>query len=194
METPLVQEDGYFAAEYLGFAVGMGMIWLVASQTPLMLVEYWVKPNRWASIVEILLGLQNTTVVGHTLWTQYAFTSMAYGSQAVFGTMFILFLLAFIQKTNFQKAYYMGMTYLTYISWALGAWVLTAFILGATLDDEMGGVDEIGYNIMYGLIYVAVMISLQMGAGYGLGPKTAEYYRWMDQEWWMQEEDMEMDM
>ena len=46
---------------------------------------------------------------------------------------------------------------------------------------------------MYGLIYVAVMIAMQMGAGYGLGPGAMDYYRWADQEWWVNEDDMEMD-
>ena len=110
--------------------------------------------------------------------------------------MTLLWLLAFIQKPKFQHVYYKGIEIINYIGWALGLWVLIAFILGAdeVITNPYGENDTIGYNIMYGLIYVAVMIAMQMGAGYGLGPGAMDYYRWADQEWWVKEDDMEMDV
>ena len=76
-----------FVDEYLGHAVGLGVIWLAMSQIPLWMVEYWAKENRWLPITYVWAGKTylGTDGAGHTTWTRYAFQSMAYGTLGLFG-------------------------------------------------------------------------------------------------------------
>ena len=86
--TPVVQE--YFEDEYIGHAIGLGLMWLVMSQAPFWMVEYWVLPGTWAPQVYIngagtIICSSDRSFWGRNSWTRWAFQSMAYGSLGLFG-------------------------------------------------------------------------------------------------------------
>merc|ERR1712004_741701 len=146
--TPLVlqEEETNWAA--LGWTIGMGAVYLLSAILPLSIVEqyYFLSP------AQILLygGVWNPTA-----WTSYAFYAMEWGSLGLFGTMFVLWGLAFIPS-------------------------LAGIILGAYI--QTGGLvvgvytSTIGWNIAYGLIYSCSMIGLELLVDYLFKPMACDWY------------------
>ena len=168
--TPLVlqEEDTNWAA--LGWTIGMGCIYILAAVLPLSIVEsyYFISPaqmliNGWTSL--------------NSPWTNYAFYAMEYGSLALFGTMFVLWGLAFIPG-SLADVFLEAIPISIYISYGLAAFVLTAFILGCYVGWGFTVyTNTIGWNIAYGLIYSASMIGLELLVDYLFKPMACDWYQ-----------------
>lgn len=170
--TPLVlqEEETNWAA--LGWTIGMGAVYLLSAILPLSIVEsyYFLSP------AQILLhGVWNPTA-----WTSYAFYAMEWGSLGLFGTMFVLWGLAFVPSLSdiFLEAIPISI----YVSYGLAAFVLTAFILGAYIQTGgliIGGyyTSSIGWNLAYGLIYSCSMIGLELMVDYLFKPAACDWYQ-----------------
>ena len=39
--------ESYFADEYLGYSVGVGIFWIVGALTPIICQEFWLKPSSF---------------------------------------------------------------------------------------------------------------------------------------------------
>ena len=176
METPLVLE-GENNMAHLGWSIGMGMIYVIAAVLPVAIIDsiYFLSPMAIAEFF-----LTNGTIYSHTAWTDYAFYSMSYGSLALFGTMSILWLIAYIPNETIQGIYIEAIPIATWISYGLAAWVITALILGVYLNDDfwVAGVspDSIGWNIGYGLIFSGCMIGLEIMVEFLFLPEACNYY------------------
>ena len=169
--TPLVlqEEETNWAA--LGWTIGMGAVYLLSAILPLSIVEqyYFLSP------AQILLygGVWNPTA-----WTSYAFYAMEWGSLGLFGTMFVLWGLAFIP--SLAGIFLEAIPISIYVSYGLAAFVLTAFILGAYI--QTGGLvvgvytSTIGWNIAYGLIYSCSMIGLELLVDSLFKPMACDWY------------------
>ena len=171
METPLVFEEGNGAA--LGWSVGMGMMYVIAMIIPVAVIEstYFLSPT--AILENALMGI----IILHNSWTNYAAYSMEYGSLAIFGTMTVLWLLAYIPNETFANIYISAIPIATYISYGLALWVLTAFILGGVLEESLFiTTDTIGWNIGYGLIFTGCMIGLEILVEYMFLGEACAYY------------------
>ena len=169
-----------YTTEYLGWAIGVGLIWAVASQVPYNVFRFWVFPGAWIPEVVYLANQWNKVTDGLSMWTRVAWESMAYGSEAIFGSMTLMWLLAFIPNKDIAKAYQWTMDIGILLSWGLCLWVITAFILGGVITDgvadEIATDDDIGFNVMYGLIYTALVIGFEALAEYALQPNAIKYY------------------
>ena len=81
-ELGVPTNESYFADEYLGYSIGTGIFWIVATIAPIICQEYWLKPaSTYEDNVEIawdyvefvfsaFITLYPT--VGLTLWTRIA--------------------------------------------------------------------------------------------------------------------------
>ena len=169
----------------------MGLLWAILAETPYVMFTTWIKPTRWMFESIYVIGAEVVTKKGYNMWTRLAFESMAFGSQALFGILALMWLLAYIQSPNLQEAYFKAMHVGSWISYALVAWVLTAFIVGGIDVNEVYYDNALGFNIMYGCIFAVAVIGFELIAAYAFGEGAMKYYKWDEQEWWNHEEDME---
>ena len=42
--------ESYFADEYLGYSVGVGIFWIVGAITPIICQEFWLKPSNFYAV------------------------------------------------------------------------------------------------------------------------------------------------
>ena len=208
-ELGVPTNESYFADEFLGYSVGTGIFWIIATVAPIICQEYWLKPESdykdgdmiaWdyeEFYVSVNIGYLYPTV-GLTLWTRIAWQAMSYGSAGVFGLLTISWLLAYIKKPWFQKAYYMSASILTIVSWVLSLFVAAAFTVGGLVTDNADAEPKrLAFNMIYMAVYVVGVIVVDLIVFLGMGEGLVKFYKWDEQEWWggneQGEEDVDVD-
>ena len=73
---PIVKYDTGHKGEYAGYAVGLGLTWFFCALVPFLIVEYWVKPNGWIPVTQIVPGNLTVITEGISAWTRYAWMSV----------------------------------------------------------------------------------------------------------------------
>ena len=64
-----------------------------------------------------------------------------------------------------------------YVSWALFLWIIVAFIVGGVIkEDGTNTLTDLGFNILYGLVYTVFMVGFEMLGIYAFQPKALEFY------------------
>ena len=82
-ELGVPTNESYFADEFLGYSIGTGILWLVSTITPIICMEYWLKPVSDYKDTEIAwdyvefvfnanAGIILYPTLGLTLWTRIA--------------------------------------------------------------------------------------------------------------------------
>ena len=80
-ELGVPTNESYFADEFLGYSIGTGIFWLIATIAPIICQEYWLKPASDYKDVEIAwdyvefvfsASITLYPTVGLTLWTRIA--------------------------------------------------------------------------------------------------------------------------
>ena len=74
--------ESYFAEEYLGYSVGVGIFWIIGTITPILCQEFWLKTSEfykeeggadiaigWDPIDQEVFGVTYYVQVGLTKWT-----------------------------------------------------------------------------------------------------------------------------
>ena len=135
---------------------------------------------------------------GLTLWTRIAWMAMSYGSAAIWGLLTISWLLAYIRKPWFQKAYYMSASILTIVSWVLALFVAAAFTVGGLVtDNENAEPLRLSFNMIYMSVFVVAVVVIDLIVFLGMGEGLVKFYKWDEQEWWggieQSEEDVDVD-
>ena len=77
--------ESYFADEYLGYSVGVGIFWIVGAITPILCQEFWLKTDSfyeevngtdqylaWDSVSLEFGGITFYPTKGLTTWTKIA--------------------------------------------------------------------------------------------------------------------------
>ena len=209
-ELGVPTNESYFADEFLGYSIGTGIFWLIGTLAPIICQEYWLKPASDYGVGDSLLiawdyvefEFSSTIFIyptaGLTLWTRIAWMAMSYGSAAIFGLLTISWLLAYIKKPWFQKAYYMSASILTIISWVLSLFVAAALTVGGLVtDNETAEPKRLAYNMIYLAVYTVGVIVVDLIVFLGMGEGLVKFYKWDEQEWWggndQGEEDIDVD-
>ena len=123
---------------------------------------------------------------------------MSYGSAAIWGLLTISWLLAYIKKPWFQKAYYMSTSILTIISWVLALFVAGAFTYGGLVTGNEDSMPKrLAFNMIYMSVFVVGVIVVDLIVFLGMGEGLVKFYKWDEQEWWggneQGEEDVDVD-
>ena len=200
--------DSYFGDEYLGYSIGTGLFWVVGMITPITMMYAWLMPESYYGTINYLglgqdkpiniawnyvsltvLSTEFPMVYGLTLWTRIAWYFMAIGSTAIYGTLTVFWLLAYIKDPWFQKAYFKSTGICTIASWVLSVLVAIFFIVGAVVtDNETLEPKQLVNNMVYMTVFVVAVIVVDLIVYLGMGEQVMNYYKWDQQDWWNGEE------
>ena len=109
--------------------------------------------------------------------TGVGFSLMTWVNELVFGTIFILYTIAYIHEQKYQHAYFRTIQALVPATWANCLVANIMFVIGIFWDENP-------IYIIYPIVYDVFFFMFGAIIYYVLGPKMALYYRWNEQSWW----------
>ena len=158
-------QHSYWGDSPVGSTIWLGFFWALCGSwgVDIAVAFDWVKKDY-----------------GFNDWTQFAWDAMAYGLPAVFGPLFIIWLLAYIKTENhiMQKVYYYAITYLNIAAWALLLWINIDFIVGGFME---GG--KI-WNLVIAITLDVTFFVWQAIAFFVVKPRATKWYRWDEQDYY----------
>ena len=189
----------YFDNDYFGYTVGTGIFWIIGTVTPIIMMEFWLKSESfykndssgiprnkaWDYVVFTLGAYKKTQVYGLTEWTKIAWMAMGYGSAGIWGLLSLIWMLSYVKKPSYQKAYFKSLNILTIVSWILAIFVAAAFLVGALVtDDEETMPKELVFNMIYASVFVVAVIVVDLIVYLGMYEQNILYYKVYERDWW----------
>ena len=150
---------------YLNYAAWTGFLWALISQMGFGVMEWFYFHEDWSYL----------TGVGVEMFT--------WGMELVYGTIFIMWSLAFINDINWGRYYFRTVQWLVPASWAVAIAANVCILLGAI------GSEDDPIILLYPFGYDLIFVGLGAIIYFGLGQGNVNYYRWDEQTWWNNEDD-----
>ena len=108
------------------------------------------------------------------MWTKWAWNSMKAGHSALYGFLFVVWCLSYIEDPFFQEALWWSYIATTFTSFLLAIWINVAFFVGGATE---GG---LFWNYVWVAIYDVLFLIYHGVTYWKLIPQMDMYYRWME--------------
>ena len=149
----------YHDSNYTASAVWTGIIWACLSQMGYGAMEWLYSPEEW------------------TYATGVAVEMLTWGMELIFGGLFTMWALAFINNANWAKYYFRSIQWLVPGAWAVAFVANVCFLVGTFQDDDP-------IMLFYPLVYDILFIGFGAIVYFWLGEGNMNYYRWDEASWW----------